>query len=142
MTESKCDGWQIFSEFLNLKTSKTCSGPNLYRKCIWLLDLPLWNINKDLFCCRTFGMKVWTWVGDILNLLFFLKVTFFLNVRCCPNIVDETLILSIIVWKKYSEKFSCIFFLNLFLTSYFSLLLLLPRMQNCAKDNTAIISKK
>ena len=27
MTESKCDGWQFFSEFLNLKTSKTCSGP-------------------------------------------------------------------------------------------------------------------
>ena len=76
MTESKCNGWQFFSEFLNLKTSKTCSGPNLYRKCIWLLDLPLWNINKDLFCCRTFGLKVWTWVGEISNVLFF-KSDFF-----------------------------------------------------------------
>ena len=52
---------------------------------------------------------------------FFLKVTFFLNVGCCPNIVDETWILSNIVWKKYSEKFSIffsIYFYILFLSSF------------------------
>ena len=28
-------------------------------------------ISKDWFCCRTFGLKVWTWVEEILNVLFF-----------------------------------------------------------------------
>ena len=36
---------------------------------------------------------------------FFVKVTFFLNVGCSPSIVDKTLILTSIVWKKDSENF-------------------------------------
>ena len=74
---------------------------------------------------------------------FFVKMTFFLDVGCCPNIVDETLILSGIVWKKDSDKFSSnVFSIYFNLTSYFSLLLLLLRMQNCTKDNAKTISKK
>ena len=38
ITESRYDGWQF-------------------------LDLPWWNISKDWFCCRTFGLKVWRGLG-------------------------------------------------------------------------------
>ena len=51
----------------------------------------------------------------------FVKVTFFRNVGCYPNIVDETLILTRSVWKKDSDKFASIFSsVYPHLTSYFS----------------------
>ena len=74
---------------------------------------------------------------------FFVKVNFFLNVGCCPNIVDETLILTSIFWKKDFDKFSSNFSSIYFhLTSYFSLLLLLLRMQSFTKDDATTISEK
>ena len=143
MTESKCDDWRSFSEFLNLNTqlrhyTMTCSTQKVHLTLRPTLTkyqrrfILLYNFLKRF---EHGVVKFW--------MRFFVKMTFFLDVGCCPNIVDETLILSGIVWKKDSDKFSSnVFSIYFNLTSYFSLLLLLLRMQNCTKDNAKTISKK
>ena len=137
---------KFFWIFKFKETTKTLNcdmfRPQPTKKVYLTFGRTLTKISTKIYFVVELFKKVWTWGGEILNALF-CKNDLFLDVGCCPNIVDETLILSSIVWEKDSDKFSSnVSSIYFHLTSYSSLLLLLLRIQNCTKGNTTKVSKK
>ena len=127
-------------------TTKTLKSDMFWSQPIQQVHLTfeptLMKYQQRFYFVVEFFKKVWTWVCEVLNRVSCKSDPFF-NVGCCPNIVDETMILTSIVWRKDTDKF-CFNFCSIYfhLKSFFSLLLLLLRMRNCTKDNATTFSKK